>query len=159
MTTPNEFWKLLQESELVSSEQLNDLHSNYQQISRAKTSDADVVAKWLIKQQAITVYQARILLKGRKGPFSFGNYQIQDRIPEGPLKGWFQARHHKTEHPVILHFLTGDECQQPKSFESIIKRIKVFAAIRNRNIWRTYDLVHEPSYRCVVLQDEIVRTP
>ena len=108
MTTPNEFWKLLRESELVPSEHLNDLYNKYQATSSAKTSetdgDIDSIAKWLIKRQAITVYQARILLKGRKGPFKFGHYQVQNRISAGPLKGWFQARHHKTDHPVILHF-------------------------------------------------------
>jgi serine/threonine protein kinase len=163
MITPNEFWKLLRESELVPSEQLSHLHSKYQVTLSAETSDTDgdvdLIAKWLIKQQAITTYQARILLKGRKGPFKFGHYQVQNRISAGPLKGWFQARHHKTDHPVILHFLTGDECQQPIFFRPIIQRVKVFAALRNPHIWRIYDLVNETAYRYVVLQDEIIRTP
>ncbi|HIN54344.1 MAG TPA: hypothetical protein EYM79_08530, partial [Planctomycetes bacterium] len=82
MTTPHEFWKLLRESELVPSEQLTDLHNKYQTTAAAESNDADgnvdSIAKWLIKQQAITVYQARILLKGRTGPFKFGHYQVQD---------------------------------------------------------------------------------
>ena len=163
MTTPHEFWKLLRESELVPSEQLTDLHNKYQATASAESNDADgnvdSIAKWLIKQQAITVYQARILLKGRTGPFKFGHYQVQDRIPAGPLKGWFQAHHQKTDHPVILHFLAGDECQQPRLFGPIIQRVKAFAGLRNPHIWRIFDLVHETSYRCVVLQDEIIRTP
>ena len=163
MTTPNEFWKLLRESELLPSEQLNDLHNKYQATSSAKTSetdgDVDSIAKWLIKRQAITVYQARILLKGRKGPFNFGHYQVQNRIPAGPLKGWYQARHHKTGYLVILHFLTGDECQQPIFFEPIIQRVKAFAALRYPHIWRIYGLVNQDSYRYIVLQDETIRTP
>jgi serine/threonine protein kinase len=163
MTTPNEFWKLLRESDLVPSEQLSDLRNKYQATASAETSaaegDVDSVAQWLIKQQAITVYQARILLKGRSGPFNFGNYQVQNRLPAGPLKGWFQARHQTTDHPVILHFLTGDECQQPKFFEPIIQRVKAFAAVRDSHIWRIYDLVNETSYRYVVVQDETIRTP
>ena len=162
MTTLNEFWKLLRESELVPSEQLTELHNKYQAEESAENDgdeNADSVAKWLITQQAITVYQARILLKGRKGPFKFGHYQVQNRVLEGPLKGWFQARHQNTGHPVILHFLAGDECQQPIFFAPIIQRVKAFAGLRNPHIWRTYDLVHETSYRCVVLQDELTRTP
>lgn len=163
MTTPKEFWKLLQESELLPSEQLSDLYNKYQTTTSAATSDAggdvDSIAKWLVKQQAITIYQSRILLKGRKGPFQFGHYQVQDRIPAGPLKGWFQARHHKTGHPVILHFLTGDECQQPIFFGPIIQRVKAFATLRSPHIWRIYDLVNETSYRYIVLQDETIRTP
>ena len=162
MTTLNEFWKLLEESELVPSEQLTELQDKYQaEESAANDGDknADSVAKWLITQQAITVYQSRILLKGRKGPFKFGHYQVQGRVSEGPLKGWFQARHQSTDHPVILHFLTGDECQQPIFFGPLIQRVKAFAGLRNPNIWRIYDLVHETSYRCAVLQDELIRTP
>ena len=158
MTTLNEFWKLLEKSELVPSEQLTELQDKYQAEESAET-DADSLSKWLISQQALTVYQARILLKGRTGPFQFGHYQVQDRISEGPLKGWFQARHQSTDHPVILHFLTGDECQQPIFFGPLIQRVKAFAGLRNPNIWRIYDLVHETSYRCVVLQDELIRTP
>ncbi|MDE0818177.1 MAG: protein kinase [Pirellulaceae bacterium] len=158
MTTLNEFWKLLEESELVPSEQLTELQDKYQTEASAE-NDADSLTKWLISQQALTVYQARILLKGRTGPFQFGLYQVQDRISEGPLKGWFQARHQSTDHPVILHFLTGDECQQPIFFGPLIQRVKAFAGLRNPNIWRIYDLVHETSYRCVVLQDELIRTP
>ena len=162
MTTLNEFWKLFEESELVPSEQLTELQDKYQAEESAENdadNNADSVSKWLITQQAITVYQARILLKGRTGPFQFGHYQVQDRISEGPLKGWFQARHQSTDHPVILHFLTGDECQQPIFFGPLIQRVKAFAGLRNPNIWRIYDLVHETSYRCVVLQDELIRTP
>ena len=162
MTTLNEFWKLLRESELVPSEQLTELHNKYQAEESAENDgdkNAASLFKWLISQQALTVYQARILLKGRAGPFQFGHYQVQDRISEGPLKGWFQARHQSTAHPVILHFLTGDECQQPIFFGPLIQRVKTFAALRNPYIWRIFDLVHEPSYRCVVLQDEIIRTP
>ena len=158
MTTLNEFWKLLEKSELVPSEQLTELQDKYQAEESAET-DADSLSKWLISQQALTVYQARILLKGRTGPFQFGHYQVQDRISEGPLKGWFQARHQSTDHPVVLHFLTGDECQQPIFFGPLIQRVKAFAGLRNPNIWRIYDLVHETSYRCVVLQDELIRTP
>ena len=158
MTTLNEFWKLLEKSELVPSEQLTELQDKYQTEASAE-NDADSLTKWLISQQALTVYQARILLKGRTGPFQFGLYQVQDRISEGPLKGWFQARHQSTNHPVILHFLTGDECQQPIFFGPLIQRVKAFAGLRNPNIWRIYDLVHETSYRCVVLQDELIRTP
>ncbi len=162
MTTLNEFWKLFEESELVPSEQLTELQDKYQAEESAENdadNNADSVSKWLITQQAITVYQARILLKGRNGPFQFGRYQVQDRISEGPLKGWFQARHQSTEHPVILHFLSGDECQQPIFFGPLIQRVKAFAGLRNPNFWRIYDLVHETSYRCVVLQDELIRTP
>jgi eukaryotic-like serine/threonine-protein kinase len=163
MTTPTEFWKLLQKSELVPSEQLSDLRNKYQATASAETKDIErdvkSVANWLIKQQAITVYHARILLKGRTGPFKFGHYQVQNRISSGPLKGWFQARHHTTRHPVILHFLTGHECQQPQFFGPIIQRVKAFAALRSPHIWRIYDLVNDTSYRCVVLQDEIIRTP
>ena len=162
MTTLNEFWRLLRESELVPSEQLTELHGRYPAEESAENdadNHADSVAKWLINQQAITVYQARILLKGRKGPFKFGHYQVQDRISEGPLKGWFQARHLNTDHPVILHFLTGDECQQPIFFGPLMQRVKAIAGLRNPNIWRIYDLVCETAYRCVVLQDELIRTP
>ncbi|MEE2843490.1 MAG: hypothetical protein VX761_03175, partial [Planctomycetota bacterium] len=150
MTTLNEFWKLLRESGLVPSEQLTELHNKYQAKESAENDgdkNADSVAKWLITQQAITVYQARILLKGRKGPFIFGHYQVQNRISEGPLKGWFQAHHQNTGHPVILHFLAGDECQQPIFFGPIIQRVRAFAGLRNPHIWRIYDLVHETSYR------------
>ena len=155
MTTISDFWLNLRDSGLLDSQQCADLR---QQFARLVTEKPEMdqpksVAAWLIKSGKLTSYQAKVLLKGRKGPFDFGRYRVTNRMTQGALNGWFQANHIDTGHAVFLHFLTGEQFKNSAVWSQVTEQVKAVATIKDSRIWRVFDLVDQVSFRYVVLED------
>ena len=147
MTTISDFWLNLRDSGLLDSQQCADLR---QQFARLVTEKPEMdqpksVAAWLIKSGKLTSYQAKVLLKGRKGPFDFGRYRVTNRMTQGALNGWFQANHIDTGHAVFLHFLTGEQFKNPAVWSQVTEQVKAVATIKDSRIWRVFDLVDQVS--------------
>ena len=155
MTSTSEFWLNLRESGLLESGDSLDLRRQFAKLvaENPELDNSKSTAAWLIKTGKLSPYQAKVLLQGRKGPFDFGRYRVSNRISEGSLKGWFQANHIYTGHPVILHFLTGDTLKDPNVWTQLAERVKTAGAIKDNLVWRVFDLVDQVSFRYVVLED------
>ena len=155
MTSTSEFWLNLEKADSsnhgtvwICAQQFAKLVAENPELDNSKST-----AAWLIKTGKLSPYQAKVLLQGRKGPFDFGRYRVSNRISEGSLKGWFQANHIYTGHPVILHFLTGDTLKDPSVWTQLAERVKTAGAIKDNLVWRVFDLVDQVSFRYVVLED------
>ena len=155
MTTTSDFWLNLRESKLLDNQECVDLRKQFATLvaKNPELDQAKSIAAWLVKAGKLSNYQATVLLKGHKGPFNFGRYRVHNRVADGPLQGWFQARHIDTKHPVVLHFLAGDNFKDSAVWASVTARTKATAAIKDTNLWRIYDLVDQTSFRYLVLED------
>jgi len=155
MTKTSEFWLNLRESKLLENQECVELRQQFAKLvaEKPELDQAKSIAAWLIKSRKLSNYQATVLLKGRNGPFHFGRYRVYGRLSAGPLTGWFQAKHIDTQHPVVLHFLTGDDFKDPAIWASVAERTKATATIKDSNVWRIYDLVDQTSFRYLVLED------
>ncbi len=93
-TSIAEFWKLLEKSRLVGPEHCHALAQQFGQLKGVgQQGNAQTLAEWLVAQQAISRYQAKVLLAGKSGPFFYDSYVLFDRVADGPLKGCFRALH------------------------------------------------------------------
>ncbi len=106
--TINQFWAALTASRLLPSAKLQQLFSDYS-TGHPENRDIEVLVNWMTEKGALTAYQAEILSSGHAGPFSYGPYQVNDKVNSGPLQGAFKARHARSRFPVLLHFLGGSE--------------------------------------------------
>ena len=75
-----DFWKLLGQSRLLPLKQVQQLAADYSQVKAADPVNGKAVAEWLVSRDAVTRYQAAILLAGKSGPFFFGDYKLCARI-------------------------------------------------------------------------------
>jgi len=108
-TSIAEFWKLLEKSRLVGPEHCHALAQQFGQLKGvSQQGNAQTLAEWLVAQQAISRYQAKVLLAGKSGPFFYDNYVLFDRVADGPLKGCFRALHPASRHIVSLHFFEAE---------------------------------------------------
>jgi hypothetical protein len=90
----DDLWKLLVDSQLLTAEHCGELSREFGQVKgAAQQSNARTLAEWLIAQDLLSRYQAKILLAGRPGPFVYGEYHVYDRVKRGPLAGSFRAKH------------------------------------------------------------------
>ncbi|MDX1962703.1 MAG: protein kinase [Pirellulales bacterium] len=110
-----DFWHQLEQSRLISGEHCRQLAEQFGELKGvARQGNATVLAEWLVNQQALTRYQAKILLRGKSGPFFFGEYVLFEKISAGRLEGLYRALHLQSRHPVLLEFLEPGNFAEPQ---------------------------------------------
>jgi len=151
--TVDDFWKLLVESQLLTADHCRELNLSFGQVKgAAQQSNARTLAEWLISQDLISRYQAKILLAGRPGPFVYGEYHVRGRVKKGPLAGSFLAAHAATRHPVTLVFLTGTAIQVPRLWAQIAERVRTYCETVHPHLVRCYELVDLTSFKFLVME-------
>lgn len=144
-----DFWRLALESQLLTQAQCQQLATSFG-TSQGASTEVQTLAKWLIAQNVISRYQAKVLLAGRPGPFSYGNYKVYDRIDAGRLGGWFRAVHIATNYPVTLKFLKGAASQDAALWQHIVACAPLTA---HPNLVHCYEPVNLGSYKFLVMED------
>jgi len=156
----NQFWKLLSDSGLVSSDDLQQIAASFDaaraeidcQPSFQGLTEAETLSKWLVQQKVVSDFQADILAKGASGPFKYGNYTVVGRTVSGPLKDSFFAVHRATGHPVLLQFLPGHEPEDLAGWQQIDSLVSVVSELDSPHLASVYETVVLPNYRFVVSQ-------
>src|SRR5690554_2102642 len=130
-----DFWKLVAQSGLYSTDECRKLHSLYRDHHQGHPPDqVQPLAQWLVSRKAVSRYQAKVLLAGRAGPFLYGDYRVQDRIGEGRWHGCFRALHVPTKHAVVLQFLTGPLVQDPAQWAVATQWLSALCQVRHPNV-------------------------
>ncbi|PQO29963.1 serine/threonine protein kinase [Blastopirellula marina] len=138
VTKPNDFWKLILESGLMTKETCKPLHDQYQQT--AQNGDVKALATWLIKGRHLTAYQARVLLAGRPKILTIGEYQVSDRIESGPLQGTLISTHQPTGQPVWLHPIAPEIQEDSLRFPIVQRMCQLRSAAPHPHLIRCFHL-------------------
>ena len=144
-----EFWRLSTESGLLSIEQCQQLDSRFTQTAANTQAGSKPLAQWLVSQNVLSRYQARVLLSGKAGPFQYGDYKIYDRIAAGRLQGLFRAVHAGTNHPVTLYFLTRAVAEDDDRWA----RATELPRIEHPQLSRCLQVVDLGTYKYLVWED------
>ncbi len=151
--TSAELWKLLKQSRLLTSERLEQVRIALDQAGRrTHQHSAQGLTRWLLRQQLVTEYQAKVLLSGRAGPFVYGDYQVLDRIRGGRLGGTFRSRHLPSGHPTLLKFASSHIAQDPRQWRVARRYIQTVSPVVHPQLQRVFALVDAASYRFLVLE-------
>jgi eukaryotic-like serine/threonine-protein kinase len=149
-----EFWKLVAQSELYTSDQCRDLHVRFnQEATPAPASGVKLLAKWLIERKYLTLYQAQVLLAGRPGPFLYGDFKLLERLEEGALAGCFRAVHRSTRYPVWLQFLAGDALQQPTAWAQLTGQLTALCSLNAPHVQRWFTWVDLGQFKFLVSEE------
>jgi serine/threonine protein kinase len=153
-TSIADFWKLLEKSRLVGAEHCAALAQQFGQIKGVnQQGNAQTLAEWLVTQQAISRYQAKVLLSGKSGPFFYGGFVLFDRISEGPLKSCFRALHPASRHTVALSFFDAEA--RPEEWEAAGRTLQTAAAwLGHPHLQDIYQLQEQNKKRCTVIGDQ-----
>jgi serine/threonine protein kinase len=155
-----EFWRLAEESRLLSAVRCEQLAEQFAKSNGAHSGaakngaePANRLAAWLVSGKQISSYQSTILLAGRPGPFVYGDYLIRERIERGRLSGWFRATHVATGHGVLLAFAAGKLLKDPAAWSEAAERARQAANIVDSRVVRLFDAVDLRSFKFFVLED------
>jgi hypothetical protein len=149
----SDFWKLIVASRLLTPEQCQQLQAEFAQVKGASSASVQGLAKWLISRQALSRYQAAVLLAGRPGPFYYGDYRVYERIDQGPHSGQFRAVHVPSGHPVRLRFLAGSVLKDERQWAAVAACVQRQAGVVYTLLERYFEPVDLQAFRFVAAED------
>jgi serine/threonine protein kinase len=161
--TPEEFWKLVADTGLVDHDQVEGLRRECgrESLAPGMTGDAvtEAIAKWLVRRQVITGWQARQLARGSRGPFLLGDYRLLERLDDAQLRtsgakaSLLRARHQPSGRGVCLVLLDPEPCRRIEVWTDIVRRTAAAHEARNPITSRTWSLEQAGPQRFIVCED------
>ncbi len=106
-----QFVERLAASRLFSQADLDALLTSWQAAS--SPTDADLFARWLVKQKKLTAYQAQQVYAGKVNSLELGNYTVLDKLGEGGTGMVLKAEHRRMERVVALKVLSSKVTLSP----------------------------------------------
>ena len=134
--TTESFFEVLAESNLLFAEQLAQARESAQ-----GETDPRLVARGLIRQGLLTLWQAQQLLAGRRTLF-FGNYRVIGRMAAG-ARGVIYKAQRPDGMPVAVKVLTGQLQHDEQAKERFRRESEYLGALRHPNIVRAMDMGQE----------------
>ena len=152
---PADLWTLLAHSRLVDAGVVADLRREYDARPEA-AGDAGgslAIAQWLASRGVVTVWQARRLARGDRGPYFVGDYRLLARLEaEGP-GGLFRARHEPSGRIVQIAVLNAARCRQLAVWTGIVRRTTIAHQAADPVLSRTWALEQAGPNRFIVCED------
>lgn len=167
------FWKLVAASKLIDPGMLESLRREFQglpsQPGRAaepsQSAATAVVAKRLVDRGVLSLWQAKRLARGERGPYFIDDYRLIDRLEYDGRGLLFQARHDPSGREVRLVLLSKSLCNQIEVWTSIVQQTTIAHQAKNSMLSRTWALEQSQGQRFIVceqiegmpLADELAR--
>lgn len=154
--SPDDFWNLLAASRLVDASVAADLRRDYeaQTPPQADGPAATVaLAQWLVARGALTLWQARRLARGDRGPYFVGDYRLLARLQSIGHSGLFRARHEPTGRVVQVVVLKPAACRDLAVWTAIVRRTTNAHQAADPLLSRTWALEQAGTNRFIVCED------
>jgi len=159
---PAQFWTLLAETGLVDGDRAAALRAEFEieSLSPAARPEAvtEAIAKWLVRQRVITLWQARRLLRSDRGPFFIGDYRLLERLEKDTYQGGgkghlFRARHEPSGRVVLLVLLDPEQCRDLETWTDIVLRTTAVNRAADPTLGRTWALEQSAGQRFIICED------
>jgi serine/threonine protein kinase len=133
--TGEDLYEHLQESRLLTAEQLADIHD---EILAKPTLSAGRLANQLIAAGSITLWQAHQLLAGRHD-FFVGKYKLLERLGAGGMGTVYKAYHPMTDRVVALKLVSKALLANPPAVARFRTEVRLICSLNHPNIITAYD--------------------
>lgn len=137
-------------SGLMSADDLKSLWSSLPSGSRPK--DGTGLTALLVKQGALTDFQATELLSGSKSPLVLGDYIVLSKIGAGGMGQVFKARHRHMDRLVAIKLLPSAMMKDETLVKRFQREVKAAAKLSHPNIVAALDARLERGVWCLVME-------
>jgi serine/threonine protein kinase len=141
-----DFFAVLEKSDLLTARQLAEARQ-----TAAQHDDPAAIAKFLVRQDLITNWQAGLLLAGRT-VFHMGKYKLISLLGCGGMGRVFLAEHVTMNRRVALKVLARQIGKDRASLERFLAEARAIAALDHPNIVRAYNLDTEGGRYYIVME-------
>lgn len=147
------FCAAARESKLLDKERLQTLISMFEK--EAETLDensGEGFAKFLIEKDEITVWQAKLLLRGKFRGFFLGNYKVLNLIGKGGMGTVYLVEHVALKKKRAIKVFSAGLNDQSSRYERFIREAQASASLEHPNIVRAFDLDKKDETHFIVLE-------
>jgi serine/threonine protein kinase/Leucine-rich repeat (LRR) protein len=135
MAVPLErFVKQLEESGVLAGDALKEFLP-----PKAEPTDAEELARELIRQKKLTKFQAEEIYKGKGRSLVLGNYVLEEKIGAGGMGQVFKARHRRMDRLVAVKLLPATLTKDRAAVARFEREVKAAAKISHPNIVAAHD--------------------
>ncbi|MBI1918035.1 MAG: serine/threonine protein kinase [Planctomycetes bacterium] len=110
------------------------------------------LARRMVKDGQLTIFQAEQFLKGRYRGFAIGNYRILERIAHGGMGTIYLAEHIHMARRMAVKVLPHDLAKNPPVLERFYREARAAAALQHPNLVRATDIDCEGGIHYLVLE-------
>jgi len=138
-STIDAFLAVLRQSKLIAGDRLDDLLR--QAAKQGVPLDSPpAIATALVHSQALTRWQARRLLLGKKTGYWLGDYRLLEPLGEGAMGSVYLAEHALLERKCALKVLPTARAKDGSFLPRFLREAQAAAALDHPNIVRAYDV-------------------
>ncbi|HLJ11061.1 MAG TPA: serine/threonine-protein kinase, partial [Planctomycetaceae bacterium] len=131
------FLKFLSDSGILSSDDVLGLKARIPEDKRS--DDAQELARELVRQKKLTLFQANALYHAKLKGLTLGNYVLLDRIGSGGM-GWvFKAEHRRMKRIVAVKVLFPATLKDPDVLKRFHREVEAAAKLTHPNIVAAFD--------------------
>jgi serine/threonine-protein kinase len=139
--SPPEFFAAIERSGILPDLKWREVRDRL--VRRAALDDSLAIAHQLVEEGTLTEFQARRLLRGKKG-LAFGRYALLDHIGQGARGRVFKARHRLMDRVVALKVILSDREMSKPAVSRFFREMKIVALLDHPNVVRAIDAdIHE----------------
>jgi serine/threonine protein kinase len=144
------FLKMAEESGVLSSADLMAVQSR--QTPETLAQDAQTLAKELIRQKKLTLFQANALYNGKHQGLVLGNYIVQEKIGAGGMGVVFKAEHRRMKRVVALKVLSAQAMRDANTVKRFHREVEAAAKLSHPNIVAAHDADEHKGIHYLVME-------
>jgi eukaryotic-like serine/threonine-protein kinase len=137
--TADEFFAVVEKSRLLSASVLGDYRSS----AVAEALPPDRVVDRMVRDGALTTFQAGLLMEGKSRPFFVGPYKVLSRIGNGSSGVVYLCEHVTMRRKVAVKVLQGRRAKDEVSLQRFLREARAAAALNHPNVVHALDLGRE----------------
>jgi len=118
----------------------------------AEPVEATELARQLVRQRHLTLYQALSICEGKTEGLVYGDYVILDRLGGGGMGQVFKARHRRMKRVVALKILPPETVSSAHAIERFEREMEAAARLSHPNIVTAYDAGEDHGVHYLVME-------
>lgn len=148
----SQFWKAALGSGLVDTATLERGWAAIPVEKRTSEALDRRLAREVVQQGVLTLWQARQVLKGRARGLFVNHYVLLDKLGQGGMGTVYLAQDRRDQRLVALKALASDRCDSARSRARFDREVRIGRTLRHENLVRVYDDGEAYGYRYLVME-------
>ncbi|MSR80162.1 MAG: hypothetical protein EXS11_05485 [Gemmataceae bacterium] len=140
--TVSDFFDAIVQNQILGLVDIETLKARWNKAGREAANDASKLARWMVVNQYLTVYQCEKILKRKADELVVDNYRVKDLVASGPMQGWLIAEDN-LRRPTYLEQVSPAISTDPTKSKALVDAIKTASVFQNPQVSKIIGLVQQ----------------
>lgn len=140
--TVSDFFEAIVQNQIVGLVDIETIKAGWNKAGREAVNDASKLARWMIVNQYLSVYQCEKILKRKAHELVVENYRVKDLVALGSMQGWLIAEDN-LRRPAYLEQVSPAISTDPTKAQLLADAIKSASVFQNPQVSKIIGLVQQ----------------